>query len=147
MQSTSALGHSPSLSWYSMWLFVCCCWAGDGTGGESIYGPTFEDEVVAKLGHNSKGVLSMANAGRNTNSSQVLFSPLGCATDRKATVLVFHADRTGGMPQFFLTFKACPHLDGKHSVFGKVTEGVEVLEDLEQVKVDKNNRPTKPVKL
>jgi len=91
---------------------------GDGTGGESIYGPTFEDEVVAKLSHDREGVLSMANAGRNTNSSQ-----------------------------FFITASACQQLDGKHTIFGRVLEGIQAVRDIQAVKVDKGNRPKTPVKL
>merc|ERR1719491_440212 len=64
-----------------------------GTGGESIYGPTFNDEITKLLSHNKVGVVSMANAGLHTNSSQ-----------------------------FFITFKACEHLDGKHTIFGYVEE-------------------------
>lgn len=91
---------------------------GNGTGGESIYGATFEDEIVARLSHTRAGTLSMANSGRNSNSSQ-----------------------------FFITFKPTPHLDGKHTVFGHVTSGMNVLEDMQTQKVDKNNRPKKPMKL
>jgi peptidylprolyl isomerase len=77
--------------------------AGNGTGGESIYGMKFADEnFTAK--HTKRGDLSMANAGPNTNGSQ-----------------------------FFLTFIPCSWLDGKHCVFGEVVDGFEVLDALESV--------------
>lgn len=88
---------------------------GNGTGGFSIYGRTFNDESFARK-HSCAGLLSMANSGRNTNSSQ-----------------------------FFITLKACPHLDDKHVVFGQVIDGMEVVRQISKVSIDKKDKPRVPV--
>lgn len=91
---------------------------GTGRGGASIYGPTFEDEISAGLRHTGAGILSMANAGPNTNGSQ-----------------------------FFITLAPTPWLDGKHTIFGRVREGMKTVLRLGQVTTDRNDRPVEPVEI
>ncbi|KAK4498884.1 hypothetical protein PRZ48_009394 [Zasmidium cellare] len=91
---------------------------GTGRGGRSIYGEKFEDEIVPSLKHEGKGILSMANSGPSTNGSQ-----------------------------FFITLAPTPHLNGKHTVFGKVTDGMDVVDKLGSVATDKGDRPKSEVKI
>ncbi|CAB3404966.1 unnamed protein product [Caenorhabditis bovis] len=83
-----------------------------GKGGKSIWGVPFEDEFVTSLKHDSRGCVSMANNGPNTNQSQ-----------------------------FFITYDKQPHLDMKYTLFGKVIDGFDTLEELETIKVDAKYRP------
>lgn len=90
---------------------------GDGRGGESVYGGKFADEAGGlALRHAKRGLLSMANSGKDTNGSQ-----------------------------FFIIFKPAHHLNGKHCVFGEIVEGMATLDAIEGVKTMSDDRPIAPV--
>jgi peptidyl-prolyl cis-trans isomerase-like 1 len=85
---------------------------GTGRGGESIFGGKFEDELTRDLKHTGAGILSMANAGPNTNGSQ-----------------------------FFITLAPTPWLDGKHTIFGRISSGMSVVQRMGNVQTDKGDQP------
>ncbi|KAB0795628.1 hypothetical protein PPYR_12467 [Photinus pyralis] len=87
-----------------------------GQGGKSIWGKPFEDEFRPNLTHTGRGVLSMANSGKNTNGSQ-----------------------------FFITFRSCKHLDNKHTIFGRLVGGMDTLTIMERIEVDNQDRPIEDI--
>ncbi|KAK1572888.1 cyclophilin type peptidyl-prolyl cis-trans isomerase/CLD [Colletotrichum navitas] len=91
---------------------------GTGRGGTSIYGEKFADEIHPALKHTGAGVLSMANAGPDTNGSQ-----------------------------FFITLAPTPWLDGKHTIFGRVKNGLSVVKRMGLVKTGPEDRPLETVKI
>ncbi|KAI9819374.1 MAG: Peptidyl-prolyl cis-trans isomerase cyp8 [Phylliscum demangeonii] len=89
---------------------------GTGKGGASIWGKNFADEFDGPLTHDARGLLSMANKGKNTNSSQ-----------------------------FFITYRPAKHLDRKHTIFGRVVDGLDTLARMENTTTDAADRPTEPL--
>ncbi|KAJ2655817.1 Peptidyl-prolyl cis-trans isomerase cyp15 [Coemansia sp. RSA 1199] len=92
---------------------------GDGTGGESVWGRMFEDEFTPVLRHDRPYTLSMANAGPATNGSQF----------------------------FITTVDKAPWLDDKHTVFGRVEKGMDVVQQIEQAKTDKQDKPVDDISI
>lgn len=92
---------------------------GTGKGGKSVYeSGKFEDEIVSSLKHSKLGIVSMANSGPNTNGSQ-----------------------------FFITYKAHGHLNGKYTVFGHVIDGLDTLDRMERVPTGQGDRPLEDIQL
>jgi peptidylprolyl isomerase len=85
---------------------------GTGTGGQSIWGKPFEDEASPNVQFDDVGILAMANSGPNTNGSQ-----------------------------FFITTIKTPWLNGKHTIFGKVVSGYDVVEKIENTPTGRNDKP------
>ncbi len=91
---------------------------GTGRGGKSIWGAPFEDEVTDTVKFDKKGVLAMANSGPKTNGSQ-----------------------------FFITTAATPWLNKKHTIFGEVTKGYDVIEKIENSKTGSGDKPVEDIKI
>jgi peptidylprolyl isomerase len=91
---------------------------GNGTGGASIWGKPFEDEFSSSIKFDRPGLLAMANSGPHTNGSQ-----------------------------FFITTVETPWLNNRHTIFGEVTKGYDVVEKLEKTPTDRMDRPKAPQKI
>ena len=89
---------------------------GTGRGGSSIYGIKFEDEIKDTLKHTGAGILAMANSGPNSNGSQ-----------------------------FFITLAPTPWLDGKHTIFGRIKSGMEIIKRIGKTQCDQNDKPVEDI--
>ena len=116
---------------------------GTGRGGESIWGKPFEDEFDISL-HNLNGALSMANAGPGTNGSQ-FFIVQAKSVDGRMLSQMEQIGADGGFPeQTVADYKAVggtPWLDFKHTVFGQVFEGMDVVDAIAETRVDMLDKP------
>ncbi len=119
---------------------------GTGRGGESIYGHSFEDEFDLSA-RNYRGALSMANAGPNTNGSQFFIVQAKSVDDGLISQMTELADR--GFPEEvtenYKKIGGTPWLDFKHTVFGQVFEGMDVVDNIAQVKVGPQDKPVNDV--
>lgn len=91
--------------------------SGTGRGGNSIYEEPFDDEI-SELKHTGAGILSMANSGLNTNTSQ-----------------------------FMITLAPLPSLNGKHTIFGRVSDGMQVIQRMSHVATDSNHQPSEKISI
>ena len=116
---------------------------GTGTGGESIWGEPFEDEFTPLL-HNLRGALSMANAGPNTNGSQFFIVQAKTVSDDLLEQMEMASEEVFPT-EIIKSYKengGTPWLDFRHTVFGQVIEGMDVVDDIASVKVDYfSNKP------
>ncbi len=115
---------------------------GTGTGGESIWGRSFEDEPDIEL-RNYRGALSMANAGPNTNGSQFFIVQASECPAQMLAQMPALADR--GFPKAvadnYAAIGGTPWLDFKHTVFGQVYDGMDVVDAIAAVPVGRNDKP------
>lgn len=117
---------------------------GTGMGGESIYGSSFEDEFTMNL-FNLRGALSMANAGPNTNGSQFFIVQASSAPGSSNQL------KQGGWPEeiadAYAEMGGTPHLDQKHTVFGQVIEGMDVVDKIAAAETDRSDKPTEEISI
>lgn len=120
---------------------------GTGRGGQSIWGSSFEDEFNLNY-HNIRGALSMANAGANTNGSQ-FFIVQKTQVEADFIEQMESIGEEGGFPEdvvkAYKELGGTPWLDYKHTVFGQVFEGMDVVDEIAGVEVDSQGKPAEPV--
>lgn len=120
---------------------------GTGMGGKSIWGEAFEDEFDTNY-HNFRGSLSMANAGAGTNGSQ-FFIVQKTSVDKGMMDQLKQAGEENGFSQDVINgykeLGGTPWLDFRHTVFGQVYEGMDVVDKIASVKVGANDKPVEPV--
>jgi peptidyl-prolyl cis-trans isomerase B (cyclophilin B) len=117
--------------------------SGNGTGGESIYGQPFEDEFSNQL-YNLRGALSMANSGSNTNGSQFFI----VQNTKLDSQLKDQMEQVGYPKEIIAAYEkngGTPWLDHKHTVFGQVIEGMDVVDKIASTSVDAKDKPEKDV--
>lgn len=118
---------------------------GNGTGGESIWGSPFEDEFDDLFCH-FRGALSMANRGANTNGSQFFI-----VQNTEVPPETLRAAGQSGAPkevvEAYYELGGTPHLDGRHTVFAQVYEGMDVVDKIAETQVDRNDKPIEEVKI
>lgn len=119
---------------------------GDGTGGESIWNGSFDDEISNQL-YNIRGALSMANAGKDTQ---------GNGTNGSQFFIVQNSDdMSDGLLKDYYPEKiidaykkgGTPHLDGKHTVFGQVTKGMDVVDKIAAAETAEQDKPKKDIRI
>jgi peptidyl-prolyl cis-trans isomerase B (cyclophilin B) len=116
---------------------------GDGTGGESIYGTPFEDEFSNNL-FNLYGALSMANSGANTNGSQFFIVQKKSVDPSMKTEM----EKAGFPSEIIEAYEergGTPWLDNRHTVFGHVIEGMDIVDKIAETPVDPKDKPEKDV--
>lgn len=120
---------------------------GTGTGGESIWGEPFEDECQKDYRH-FKGALSMANAGPGTNGSQFFIVQNGEA-GKNIIDQMSELGEEGGFPEAvvnaYTELGGTPHLDFRHTIFGQVVEGIDVVDKIASVETVTGDKPKEPV--
>ncbi|MBS9337802.1 peptidylprolyl isomerase [Fructobacillus parabroussonetiae] len=114
---------------------------GTGRGGQSIWGKPFKDEFSKEL-FNIRGALSMANAGPNTNGSQFFIVQNKHFPKQMKPYLGRYDDE---IAKVYQEEGGTPWLDGKHTVFGQVVEGMDVVDKIAAAKADRADRPVKDI--